>query len=204
MRSERILYALGGVNPAFVQEASPERRTLQESSRRLRRAAVRWGAALACATALILVAVFVDWREILWPRPVTPSSETPSASTSSGTTAAVMLTLEIRIDAWRADGFEGTVVKPVVYPADTPFTGGQTVFVRFRPNGTAVEWEGGQFSYGSDSGNAADCGLAVGTVVWVDYQSYEETPDAGQDYMVRGSLIWQPQNPPDAVSEDAP
>ena len=203
MKSERILYALGGVNPSFVEEASPERRTLPESSR-LRRAAVRWGAAIACATALALCAVFVDWRELLWPRPVTPSAERPSASTSSGTTAAVMLTLEIRIDAWRADGFEGTVVKPVVYPADTPFTGGQTVFVCFRPNGTTVEWAGERFSYGSDSGNAADCGLAVGTVAWVDYQSYEETPDAEQDYTVRASLIWQPQDPPDAVSGDAP
>ena len=205
MNSERILYALGGVDPAFVEEASPERRTLEESERRIRRAAVRWGAALACATALILVAVFVDWREMLWPRPVTPSATTPSASTSSGTSSgAVMNSTQVRIDRWLPDGFAGTVAAPGGYGPGVPFQTGDPVTVVFRPNETEIRREDGSlFFYGIDSENPADCGWQVGVVVEIGFGYYESTPDGGTEYRIHAYVV----HPPYASAanlEDAP
>lgn len=187
MKNERLLDAFGQIEDEFIEEADPEKR--KNSSKKPRKKTwIMWGATAACAVLVVGICIpqLFGNKSTTGGKPETEGNISAITSNNGvqeeageGETNLVTLThmeeIRIRIDEMFPDGFRGTIEV-----GTDLFKEGEQITIVALDNVTVVLPDGSIFDYNELEPNIKESDLAVGSSVWVGFQSYDYVDGNGK------------------------
>jgi len=194
MKSERLLDALGKIDDELILEAAPGKKLPRKKKRKTKW--MKWGAMAACVVIVVGISIPFVFKGESFVSGEPEETETESFAVSeegqiesnmindtttdtsmkaeAGVGEANLETLKhmeeikIKIDEMLPDGFVGTIEV-----GTDLFKIGEQITIIVQDNVTVVQKDGSIFAYNEFEPNMPESDLAIGSSVWIGYQSYD-------------------------------
>lgn len=190
MKNERLFEALEKIDEELIDEAAPGNKPPKKSKKNIW---IMWGATAACAVLIVGISIPYIWNRdgnlsgggmmeetnlegnISDAKTENGVSEEAGEGETNLVTLTHMEEIRIRIDEMFPDGFRGTI------EVETDlFKEGEQITIVALENVTVVLPDGSIFDYNELEPNIKESDLAVGSSVWVGFQSYDYVDGNGK------------------------
>ncbi len=172
MKREKISDVIGNIDSKYVNKAAAY---TAKSNATSRNKWIRWGAVAAC-----LLCVFVMGLTVLIPK------------LNNGGEGTTFLTdqepIIVSIEKWQSEGFQCKVIDADIHEF---LTEGGSLLIYFTSETKITTLDGEEFNYDDENPNAEDCGLPIGTVVKICFNSVEYGSDGMADRLYATEVIPQ-------------